>query len=79
MLALYVGRRKLYLISFSIAVLGTICCAESVNVAMFIVFRGVSAAGSSSVSITYLFDLIKEKYMLLTNTTGHVDGSWYVV
>ncbi|CAO3657130.1 unnamed protein product [Mucor hiemalis] len=43
------GRRKLYLISFSIAILGTICCAASVNVVMFIVFRGVSAAGSSSV------------------------------
>ncbi|CAO3679552.1 unnamed protein product [Rhizopus stolonifer] len=43
------GRRYIYLISFSISVIGSICCALSVNIKMFIAFRAVSAIGSSSV------------------------------
>ncbi|KAL1933038.1 hypothetical protein VTP01DRAFT_8716 [Rhizomucor pusillus] len=43
------GRRPIYLVSFLIAVAGIICCSFSTNVAMFIVFRAISAAGSSSV------------------------------
>lgn len=43
------GRRYIYLISFSISVIGSICCAMSVNIKMFIAFRAVSAIGSSSV------------------------------
>ncbi|ORY89925.1 major facilitator superfamily domain-containing protein [Syncephalastrum racemosum] len=43
------GRRPVYLISFMISVVGSICCAESVNIGMFIAFRGFSAIGSSSV------------------------------
>ncbi|KAI8371749.1 major facilitator superfamily domain-containing protein [Radiomyces spectabilis] len=43
------GRRRIYLISFLISVVGSICCALSVNASMFIVFRGFSAIGSSSV------------------------------
>ena len=35
--------------SFAITVVGTILCAVSVNIAMLIVFRGVSAIGASSV------------------------------
>ncbi|KAI9016424.1 major facilitator superfamily domain-containing protein [Phycomyces nitens] len=44
-----VGRRRIYLISFLISVIGSICCALSVNITMFIVFRGFSAIGSSAV------------------------------
>ncbi|EIE82382.1 hypothetical protein RO3G_07087 [Rhizopus delemar RA 99-880] len=43
------GRRNIYLISFLISVIGSICCAVSINVQMFIAFRAVSAIGSSSV------------------------------
>ncbi|OAD66086.1 hypothetical protein PHYBLDRAFT_152885 [Phycomyces blakesleeanus NRRL 1555(-)] len=42
-------RRRIYLVSFLIAVVGSVCCAVSVNITMFIVFRGFSAIGSSSV------------------------------
>ncbi|KAI8078060.1 major facilitator superfamily domain-containing protein [Gilbertella persicaria] len=42
------GRRRIYIISFFIALLGSICCALSVNAEMFIVFRAFSAIGSSS-------------------------------
>ncbi|KAG1055827.1 hypothetical protein G6F43_002235 [Rhizopus delemar] len=42
-------RRNIYLISFLISVIGSICCAVSINVQMFIAFRAVSAIGSSSV------------------------------
>ncbi|KAI8073787.1 major facilitator superfamily domain-containing protein [Thamnidium elegans] len=42
------GRRRIYIISFFISVLGSVCCALSVNAEMFIVFRAVSAIGSSS-------------------------------
>ena len=45
------GRRPIYLISFMIAIIGSICCAVSVNIGMFIAFRAVTALGSSSVSI----------------------------
>lgn len=44
------GRRPMYIISFLIAIIGMVCCAVSVNVTMFIVFRAVSAVGASSVS-----------------------------
>ncbi|KAI9278472.1 major facilitator superfamily domain-containing protein [Phascolomyces articulosus] len=43
------GRRNIYILSFAITVVGTILCAVSVNIAMLIVFRGVSAIGASSV------------------------------
>lgn len=43
------GRRPIYLVSFLVAVAGMICCSFSTNVVMFIVFRAVSAIGSSSV------------------------------
>ncbi|KAI8885115.1 MFS general substrate transporter [Backusella circina FSU 941] len=43
------GRRKIYLISFLINIVGSIGCALSVNVGMFIAFRAISAMGSSSV------------------------------
>ncbi|KAI9494085.1 major facilitator superfamily domain-containing protein, partial [Zychaea mexicana] len=43
------GRRPIYLISFIVAILESVCCAVSVNISMFIVFRGISAVGSSSV------------------------------
>ncbi|KAI9266846.1 major facilitator superfamily domain-containing protein [Phascolomyces articulosus] len=43
------GRRPIYLVSFFISVIGSICCAISVNIGMFIAFRAVSAIGSSSV------------------------------
>ncbi|KAI7853807.1 major facilitator superfamily domain-containing protein [Circinella umbellata] len=43
------GRRNIYILSFAITVVGTILCALSVNIAMLIVFRGVSAIGASSV------------------------------
>ncbi|KAI8369847.1 major facilitator superfamily domain-containing protein [Choanephora cucurbitarum] len=42
------GRRWIYIISFFISLIGTICCALSVNAEMFIVFRAFSAIGSSS-------------------------------
>ncbi|KAJ8660379.1 hypothetical protein O0I10_003836 [Lichtheimia ornata] len=42
------GRRPMYIISFLIAIIGMVCCAVSVNVTMFIVFRAVSAVGASS-------------------------------
>jgi MFS family permease len=45
-----IGRRKIYLISFLINIIGSIGCALSVNVGMFIAFRTISAMGSSSVS-----------------------------
>ncbi|KAI8089348.1 major facilitator superfamily domain-containing protein [Halteromyces radiatus] len=43
------GRRRVYLISFIIYIFGSVCCALSVNIGMFIAFRIVSAIGSSSV------------------------------
>ncbi|KAI9496395.1 major facilitator superfamily domain-containing protein [Zychaea mexicana] len=43
------GRRNIYLLSFAITVVGTVLCAVSVNIAMLIVFRGISAVGASSV------------------------------
>ncbi|KAI9497395.1 major facilitator superfamily domain-containing protein [Zychaea mexicana] len=43
------GRRPIYLASFFISVIGSICCAVSVNIGMFIAFRAISAIGSSSV------------------------------
>ncbi|CAO3610823.1 unnamed protein product [Cunninghamella blakesleeana] len=43
-----IGRRKVYIASFIITVIGSICCALSVNVTMLIVFRAISAIGSSS-------------------------------
>ncbi|KAI8088622.1 major facilitator superfamily domain-containing protein [Thamnidium elegans] len=42
------GRRRLYIISFFITCVGNICCAISINIEMFIVFRAFSAAGSCS-------------------------------
>ncbi|RUS19762.1 hypothetical protein BC937DRAFT_86956 [Endogone sp. FLAS-F59071] len=42
------GRRNLYLISFIIYILGSIGCALSNNIALLIIFRGISAAGVSS-------------------------------
>lgn len=47
------GRKNIYLISFAISIVGNICCAVSVNIAMLIVFRGVSAVGTCSVSIKF--------------------------
>jgi MFS family permease len=49
-----IGRRRIYMISFFISVIGSICCALAVNVEMFIVFRAVGAIGSSSVKY-YMF------------------------
>ncbi|KAI8341685.1 major facilitator superfamily domain-containing protein [Chlamydoabsidia padenii] len=43
------GRRRIYLVSFIIYVIGSAGCAVSVNIGMFIAFRIVSAMGSSSV------------------------------
>ncbi|KAF1802737.1 major facilitator superfamily domain-containing protein [Mucor lusitanicus] len=42
------GRRRIYIISFFISFIGSVCCALSVNAEMFIVFRAFSAVGSSS-------------------------------
>ncbi|KAI9269725.1 major facilitator superfamily domain-containing protein [Helicostylum pulchrum] len=42
------GRRRLYIISFFITCVGNVCCAVSINIEMFIVFRAFSAAGSCS-------------------------------
>ncbi|KAI9302580.1 major facilitator superfamily domain-containing protein [Cunninghamella echinulata] len=42
------GRRKIYLASFIITTIGSICCGLSINIAMLIVFRAFSAIGSSS-------------------------------
>ncbi|KAJ8660378.1 hypothetical protein O0I10_003835 [Lichtheimia ornata] len=42
------GKRPIYIISFLIAIVGMVCCAVSVNVTMFIIFRTVSAVGASS-------------------------------
>lgn len=43
------GRRPVYLISFLVALAGNIGCGVSLNIAMFIAFRALSAIGSSSV------------------------------
>ncbi|KAI9315833.1 major facilitator superfamily domain-containing protein [Dichotomocladium elegans] len=43
------GRRPIYIASFSVALIGMIGCALSINPAMFIGFRAVSAIGASSV------------------------------
>ncbi|KAF7721166.1 hypothetical protein EC973_005148 [Apophysomyces ossiformis] len=43
------GRRRIYLAAFLIALIGTVCCAISINVGMFIAFRAFSAIGSSCV------------------------------
>ncbi|KAI9303348.1 major facilitator superfamily domain-containing protein [Cunninghamella echinulata] len=43
------GRRMVYLISFTITVIGSLLCGLSVNMVMFIIFRAISAIGSSSV------------------------------
>ncbi|KAI9495322.1 major facilitator superfamily domain-containing protein [Zychaea mexicana] len=43
------GRRRVYLISILIAVIGNVCCALSINIAMLIVFRIMSAVGSCSI------------------------------
>ncbi|KAI7847545.1 major facilitator superfamily domain-containing protein [Circinella umbellata] len=43
------GRRPIYLISFLVAIAGMACSAISKNVTMFILFRAISAIGSSSV------------------------------
>lgn len=48
------GRRPVYLVSFLISVIGSVCCALSVNVGMLIAFRAVSAIGSSSVCVMLL-------------------------
>ncbi|KAG2216729.1 hypothetical protein INT45_007628, partial [Circinella minor] len=48
MLAERYGSRPIYLISFLICLVGNICCALSVNIAMFIGSRAISAMGSSS-------------------------------
>ncbi|KAI7858763.1 major facilitator superfamily domain-containing protein [Circinella umbellata] len=42
------GSRPIYLISFLICLVGNICCAVSINIAMFIASRAISAVGSSS-------------------------------
>ncbi|KAI8980336.1 major facilitator superfamily domain-containing protein [Pilobolus umbonatus] len=42
------GARNIYILSFFIYVVGNICCAVSINPAMFIFFRAFSAIGSSS-------------------------------
>ncbi|CAO3621364.1 unnamed protein product [Cunninghamella echinulata] len=42
------GRRKIYLVSFIITTIGSICCGLSINIVMLIVFRAFSAIGSSS-------------------------------
>ncbi|KAI8072808.1 major facilitator superfamily domain-containing protein [Gongronella butleri] len=44
-----VGRRKVYLVSFFIAIIGNLGCAVAVNMAMFMAFRIIAAIGSSSV------------------------------
>ncbi|KAI8150141.1 major facilitator superfamily domain-containing protein [Fennellomyces sp. T-0311] len=43
------GRRRIYLISIAIAIIGNACCAVSINIAMLIVFRIMSAVGSCSI------------------------------
>ncbi|KAI9270442.1 major facilitator superfamily domain-containing protein [Phascolomyces articulosus] len=43
------GRRRIYLISIFIAVIGNVCCAVSINIAMLIVFRIMSAVGGCSI------------------------------
>ncbi|ORX60604.1 MFS general substrate transporter [Hesseltinella vesiculosa] len=44
-----IGRRRIYLISFCISVIGSVCCGVSINITMFIIFRAISAIGSSSI------------------------------
>ncbi|KAG2216730.1 hypothetical protein INT45_007629 [Circinella minor] len=44
------GSRPIYLISFFVCIVANICCASSVNIAMFITFQGISAIGSSSIT-----------------------------
>ncbi|CAO3632049.1 unnamed protein product [Cunninghamella echinulata] len=43
------GRRRVYLVSFLIYIIGAVACALAVNIQMFIAFRVVTAIGSSSV------------------------------
>ena len=52
------GRRPIYLISFLVAIVGMACSAISKNVTMFILFRAISAIGSSSVSLYYINTVI---------------------
>ena len=47
------GCRPIYLISFFNCLVGNICCALSVDIAMFIVFQAISAMGCSSVSFFF--------------------------
>ncbi|KAI8890290.1 MFS general substrate transporter [Backusella circina FSU 941] len=42
------GRKRVYLLSFIVTIIGSVCCALSVNIEMLIVFRAISAIGSSS-------------------------------
>lgn len=42
------GRKKIYIMSFSLFAVSQIACAVSTNGAMFVIFRIVGAAGSSS-------------------------------
>ncbi|KAG2216731.1 hypothetical protein INT45_007630, partial [Circinella minor] len=44
------GSRPIYLISILICLVANICCAISVNIAMFIAFQAISAIGSSSIA-----------------------------
>lgn len=71
-----VGRRPIYLVSFAIAIIGSICCAVSVNIAMLIVFRAVSAVGASSVCngicIMWYFMLIHPLFL----DVGDVTWCW---
>ncbi|KAI8874632.1 MFS general substrate transporter, partial [Backusella circina FSU 941] len=43
------GRRRIYILSFLISMVGSVGCALSTNVGMFIAFRAVSSMGASSV------------------------------
>ncbi|KAG2230535.1 hypothetical protein INT48_001187 [Thamnidium elegans] len=44
------GRRRIYIISFFISVLGSVCCALSVNAEMFIVFRAAMSMGAGTIA-----------------------------
>lgn len=66
------GRRPVYLVSFLISVIGSICCALSVNVGMLIAFRAVSAIGSSSVCKTNICLFPCHWFMILYPGHGNV-------
>jgi MFS family permease len=72
------GRRNIYLISFSIYVVGSIGCALSVNIGMLICFRAFSAIGSSSVRY-YPFYILILSFFLAGSLIGYRSCHWELV